>query len=90
MSNGPMLWIAYDPSVSDYKKNREQFNGEKPAWDESVDDHLAKQGIDVPQVGDELKLRMGMRTVVQRRLEAPERDDEGNRVTDWYWTILVK
>lgn len=86
----PMLWIAYDPSNYDHKKNREQFNGEKPAWGESMDDHLAKQGVDVPQVGDELHLRMGYRTVVSRRLEAPERDEEGNRVTDWYWTIIVK
>lgn len=85
-----MLWIAYDPSISDYKKNREQFNGKKPAWDEPLDDHLAKQGIDVPQVGDELNLRMGLRTVTQRRLEAPERDEDGNRVTDWYWTIIVE
>lgn len=86
----PMLWIAYDPSISDHRKNREQFNGEKPAWGESLDDHLAKQGIDVPQEGDQLSLRMGLREVVYRRLEAPERDGDGNRVTDWYWTIFVK
>jgi hypothetical protein len=86
----PTLWIAYDPSIHDYLKNREQFNGEKPAWGEPLDDFLGKQGVDVPQVGDTLSLRMGMRTVVERRLECPERDDEGNRVTGWYWTILVK
>jgi hypothetical protein len=90
MTTGPMLWIAYDPSVFDHDKNREQFNGKEPAWGEPMDDHLAKQGIDVPQVGDELNLRMGARTVVQRRLEAPERDDDGNRATDWYWTVLVR
>lgn len=85
-----MLWIAYDPSIFDHLKDREQFNGRKPAWGESEDDFLSKQGVDVPQVGDVLSLRMGRRTVVERRLEQPERDDEGNRVTDWYWTILVR
>jgi hypothetical protein len=89
-ANGPMLWIAYDPMVMDHQKNREQFNGDKPAWGEPLDEHLAKQGVDVPQVGDELHLRMGYRTVYERRLEAPEHDDEGNRVTNWYWTILVR
>ncbi len=74
----------------DHLKNREQFNGKEPAWGEPVEDHRAKQGVDVPQVGDELSLRMGIRTVQSRRLEAPERDDDGNLVTDWYWTILVK
>lgn len=43
-----------------------------------------------PQVGDELDLRMGFRTVVERRLCAPERDDVGNIVTGWYWTIFVR
>lgn len=86
----PMLWIAYDPSVDDNLKNREQFNGKEPAWGEPFDDFLGKQGVDVPQVGDELNLRMGYRTVVTRRLEAPERDDDNNRVTGWYWTIIVK
>ena len=90
MTTRPMLWIAYDPSVGDHMKNREQFNGREPAWGESLDDHLGKQGVDVPQVGDELSLRMGMRTVVRRRLEAPERDDDGPRVTDWYWTVIVR
>jgi hypothetical protein len=85
-----MLWIAYDPMVIDHLKNREQFNGDKPAWGESMDDHLSKQGVDVPQLGDTLSLRMGYRTVYDRRLEAPERDEDGNRVTDWYWTILVR
>jgi hypothetical protein len=89
-TSAPMLWIAYDPTIFDNKRNREQFNGEKPASGEPPDDHLAKQGVDVPQVGDELNLRMGPRTVVQRRLEAPERDDDGNRVTGWYWTVIVK
>lgn len=86
----PMLWIAYDPMVRDHLKNREQFNGERPAWGESLDDHLGKQGVDVPNVGDALSLRMGYRTVYERRLEQPERDDEGNRITSWYWTVLVR
>lgn len=90
MTSQPMLWIAFDPMVGDHLTMREQFNGEKPAWGESLDDHLGKQGVDVPQVGDELSLRMGTRTVASRRLEQPERDDEGNRVTDWYWTIMVR
>jgi hypothetical protein len=89
MSERPMMWIAYDPSNFDSNTNREQFNGSEPAWGESLDDHLSKQGIDVPQVGDSLSLRMGYRIVVGRRLEAPERDENGDRVTDWYWTILV-
>jgi hypothetical protein len=90
MPASSMLWIAYDPSVDDHRKNREQFNGEKPAWGESLDDHLGKQGVDVPQVGDVLNLRMGRRVVESRRLEAPERDDKGNRVTAWYWTVIVR
>jgi len=85
----PMLWIAYDPSITDYKKNREQFNGDKPAWGESFDDFNSKQGIDVPHVGDRLALRMGVRYVESRRLECPERNDDGDRVTGWYWTIIV-
>jgi hypothetical protein len=85
-----MKWIAYDPSIDDYKKNREQFNGDKPAWGESEDDFLAKQGVDVPQVGDVLSLRMGYRTVQARRLEYPEFNREGDRVTGWYWTLIVK
>jgi hypothetical protein len=89
-AKGPMLWIAYDPSISDHLKNREQFNGEKPAWGESREDFEAKQGIPVPEVGDELMLRMGRRVVEYRRLESPEHDDEGNRVTDYYWTIIVR
>ena len=85
-----MMWIAYDPSITDYLKNREQFNGWKPAWGESEEDFDAKQGIDVPQVGDRLALRMGYRTVESRRLEAPERDDDGVWVTGWYWAVLVR
>lgn len=89
MSGKPMLWIAYDPLIQDTQKNREQFNGEVPAWGESLGDHLAKQGVDVPQIGDELALRMGPRRVRDRRLCAPERDDNGDIVTGWYWTIIV-
>lgn len=85
-----MTWIAYDPSSSDPNSNREQFNGDKPAWGETWDDFHAKQGIDLPQVGDVLALRMGDRTVVSRRLEQPEHDDAGTRVTGWYWTITVR
>jgi hypothetical protein len=85
-----MTWIAYDPSMFDNKINREQFNGKEPAWGESFDDFRVKQGVDVPQVGDQLNLRMGLRTVEYRRLESPEVDDMGERVTDWYWTIIVK
>lgn len=85
-----MTWIAYDPSIMDHLKMREQFNGEEPAWGEPLDDHLGKQGVDVPHVGDVLQLRMGRRVVVERRLECPERDDAGDRVTSWYWTIMVK
>jgi hypothetical protein len=85
-----MLWIAYDPMVSDHLKMREQFNGERPAWGESLGDFNAKQGVDVPQVGDTLSLRMGSRTVYERRLECPETDDDGVRVTGWYWTVLVR
>lgn len=84
------LWIAYDPSSSEHLKNREQFNGEKPAWGESVQDFMDKQNVAVPQIGDQLMLRMGMRTVEHRRLEAPETDDEGNSITNWYWTIFVR
>lgn len=90
MRDNPMHWIAYDPMIVDHLKNREQFNGDEPAWGESLDDHRAKQGVDVPQVGDTLSLRMGYRTVYERRLERPEHDDDGNRVTDWYWTVLVR
>jgi hypothetical protein len=90
MSDKPMMWIAYDPSILDHLKMREQFNGDEPAWGESLEDHLSKQRVDVPQVADELDLRMGFRTVVERRLCAPERDDDGNIVTGWYWTIFVR
>lgn len=86
----PMTWIAYDPLIFDRLKNREQFNGDEPAWGESEDDHKTKQGVDVPQVGDTLSLRMGYKTVYERRLEQPEHDEEGTRVTGWYWTILVR
>lgn len=86
----PMLWIAYDPMVHDHLKMREQFNGDEPAWGEPLDDHLAKQGVDVPQVGDSLSLRMGYRTVYERRLERPELDEDGVRVTGWYWLVMVK
>jgi hypothetical protein len=85
-----MEWIAYDPSILDHLKMREQFNGDKPAWGESEEDFRAKQGVDVPQVGDELDLRMGWRRVTDRRLCAPERDDNGDIVTGWYWTIFVR
>jgi hypothetical protein len=44
MTDKPLMWIAYDPSVMDHLKNREQ----------------------------------------------PERDDDGNRVTGYYWTIVVR
>lgn len=90
MSGKPMMWIAYDPSILDHLKMREQFNGDEPAWGESLEDHLSKQRVDVPQVGDELNLRMGWRRVDDRRLCAPERDDDGNIVTGWYWTIFVR
>ncbi|MFA7264744.1 MAG: hypothetical protein WC054_00260 [Candidatus Nanopelagicales bacterium] len=86
----PMMWIAYDPMVFDRLKNREQFNGVEPAWGESLEDFKLKQGIDVPQVGDVLVLRMGVRTVYDRRLEAPDTDDDGVPVSSWYWTVLVK
>lgn len=88
--NKPMLWIAYDPMVGDHLKMREQFNGERPAWGESLEDFNAKQGVEVPQVGDTLALRMGYREVYERRLERPEVDDDGVRVTGWYWTVLVR
>lgn len=84
------MWIAYDPSVHDHLKNREQFNGERPAWGESEEDHQIKQGVPVPEVGDQLSLRMGYRTVESRRLERPEVDDDGYPVTGWYWTIIVR
>ncbi len=90
MSDKPMLWIAFDPSVADPMRNREQFNGDAPAWGESLDDHLAKQNIPVPEVGDRLNLRMGLRNVESRRLEQPERDEDGNRVTGFYWTVFVR
>lgn len=86
----PMMWIAYDPSILDSKTMREQFNGDAPAWGESLADFNSKQGVEVPQVGDELDLRMGWRRVEDRRLCAPERDDDGNIVTNWYWTIFVR
>jgi hypothetical protein len=85
----PLMWIAYDPMVINPKRDREQFNGSKPVWGESVADCDAKQGVDVPQVGDELSLRMGVRTVKYRRLEAPERDENGDPITGWYWTVVV-
>lgn len=37
-----------------------------------------------------LELRMGRRVVVDRILSCPEHDDDGNRVTGWYWTIMVR
>ena len=85
-----MEWIAYDPDVYNPLLCREQFNGKAPAWGEPWDDFHAKQGIDVPQVGDELMLRMGTRIVQSRRLNQPETADDGSRVTGWYWTIFVK
>jgi hypothetical protein len=90
MSDKPMMWIAYDVMIHDGKKNREQFNGDQPAWGESQEDFQAKQGVDVPQVGDTLDLRMGWREVNDRRLCSPERDDDGNLVGGWYWTIFVR
>lgn len=90
MTAEPSLWIAYNPSIHDHRKNREQFNGDRPAWGESQEDHDLKQGIAVPHVGDQLNLRMGTVTVEARRLEAPEVDDDGRPVTGWYWTILVR
>jgi hypothetical protein len=90
MSGKPPMWIAYDPSVHDHLKNREQFNGEEPAWGESMGEFLTKQNIPLPEVGDTLMLRMGMRKVEYRRLEQPECDDEGHPVTNWYWTIVVR
>lgn len=88
MRNKPMMWIAYDPIVGSYKTNREQFNGDKAAWGESEDDWKAKQGVDVPQMGDELMLRMGMRTVYKRRLCLMDEDDSTDPY--WYWTIFVR
>lgn len=85
-----MMWIAYDPSINDHMKNREQFNGEKPAWGESLADFNARQGVDVPNIGDTLSLRVGYREVYEKRLEQPETDDNGVRVTAYYWTLLVR
>lgn len=85
----PMMWIAYDPSINDHLKMREQFNGEKPAWGEPLRDHLDKQNVYVPHVGDYLQLRMGRVKVQSRRLEAPEYDDEGVRTSPWYWLLIV-
>lgn len=85
----PMMWIAYDPSDPDPMTNREQFNGDGPAWGESMDDHLSKLRVDVPMAGDVLELRMGFRRVKYRRLTAPEHNDQGTRVSPWYWTIVV-
>ncbi len=90
MTLQPMQWIAYNPSIHHPLRNREQFNGDKPAWGESTVDYLTKQGIDVPQVGDMLMLRMGPVVVESRRLEAPETDEDDNPITGWYWTIIVK
>lgn len=87
--NGPMMWIAYDPLNGDALRNREQFNGDKPAWGEPLDDHLAKQGVEVPQVGDHLQLRMGLVEVLSRRLEMPEFDEADIRVGGWYWCLIV-
>lgn len=89
MSEQPMLWIAYDPMINDHLKNREQFNGQEPAWGESQTDFDSKQCVAVPMLGDTLVLRMGMRTVYDRRLEAPDTEN-GVPVTPWYWTILVR
>lgn len=86
----PMTWIAYDPLNNDHLKNREQFNGEKPAWGEPLGDHLAKQNVDVPLVGDDIQLRMGRAVVISRCLEQPEFNEDGNRVTGWYWCLIVK
>jgi len=86
-----MTWIAYDPDPSlDLSNCREQFNGTSPVWGDTMEEFEAKQGVDVPQVGDQLCLRMGFRTVEYRRLERPETDYEGSPVTGWYWTIIVK
>lgn len=89
MASKPMLWIAYDPSDPDPFTNREQFNGDGPAWGESYDEHSSKLGVDVPMVGDVLSLRMGYRVVKSRRLERPERNESGGRLSPWYWTIIV-
>lgn len=87
----PMMWIAYDPLNHDHLTSRERFNGDTPAWGEPLDDHLAKQGVDVPMVGDDIQLRMGLVTVINRRLEQPEHDAEtGDRVSGWYWCLIVK
>lgn len=86
----PMMWIAYDPLNNDHLKMREQFNGDEPAWGEPLEDHLAKQGVDVPQVGDQIQLRMGCVEVISRRLEMPEYDENDVRVSPWYWCVFVK
>jgi hypothetical protein len=85
-----MEWIAYDPGHPDPHSNREQFNGTKPAWGDTAEEFIAKQGIDLPMPGDQLNLRMGIRTVDYRRLCCPETDDDGRAVTGWYWTVIVK
>jgi len=85
----PMMWIAYDPTISDHLTMREQFNGDAPAWGESTDDFKSKQKVDVPMVGDYIQLRMGRVKVQSRRLESPERDENGVRVTPWYWCLIV-
>jgi hypothetical protein len=85
----PMMWIAYDPLIHDHLKNREQFNGDEPAWGESMDDHLAKQGVDVPLVGDDIQLRMGRVVVISRCLEQPDYDENDHRVSSWYWWCLI-
>lgn len=85
-----MMWIAYDPGHLQSSACREQFNGDRPVWGDTQEEFEAKQGVDVPQVGDQLSLRMGIRTVEYRRLECSETDDEGRMVTGWYWTVIVK
>lgn len=90
MSEMPMMWIAYDLSIHDPNKNREQFNGQKPAWGETVEQFLENRGVPVPQTGDSLSLRMGYRKVMSRRLQRPECDENGAPVTGWYWTIFVE
>lgn len=88
--SGPMMWIAHDPSIGDPERNREQFNGHKPAWGESEEDFLSKQGVDVPNIGDELTLRMGHRRVYDRRQVPLPQDEAGGNGASWYWTVLVK
>lgn len=84
------VWIAYEVLNDNYDRNREQFNGDKPAWGESVADWQSKQGVDVPVIGDEISTRNGVRTVYNRRLDRPEEDDNGELVTDWCWTVFVR